>query len=147
MSKVINEQGNHYGMITVNERGPNDNNGKAQWFCTCECGNTFLARGTDLRRNKILTCGCTSYNKGQALVGQKFGKLTVIKKFSTIILEFQKTKEYFKSFFSISSVLYLLILNFTARTQKIMFKSKYKNEFDESWLMSLNFFLVLVFIF
>ena len=79
MSKVINEQGNHYGMITVNERGPNDNNGKAQWFCTCECGNTFLARGTDLRRNKILTCGCTSYNKGQALVGQKFGKLTVIK--------------------------------------------------------------------
>lgn len=32
-----------------------------------------------MRRNKILTCGCTSYNKGQELVGQKFGKLTVIK--------------------------------------------------------------------
>ena len=29
MSKIINEQGNRYGMVTVKERGPNDNNGKA----------------------------------------------------------------------------------------------------------------------
>lgn len=29
MAKVIDETGNRYGMITVNERGPNDNNGKA----------------------------------------------------------------------------------------------------------------------
>ena len=79
MAKVINEIGNRYGMVTVNERGPNDNNGKAQWYCTCDCGKSFLARGCDLRRNKILTCGCTSYQKGQRLIGQKFGKLTVIK--------------------------------------------------------------------
>lgn len=79
MAKAINEIGHKYGMVTVNSRGPNDNNNKAQWYCTCDCGNTFLARGTDLRRNKILTCGCTSYNKGQKLIGQKFGKLTVIK--------------------------------------------------------------------
>ena len=26
MAKVINEIGNRYGMVTVNERGPNDNN-------------------------------------------------------------------------------------------------------------------------
>lgn len=79
MAKVIDETGNRYGMVTVNERGPNDNNGKAQWYCKCDCGKVFLARGSDLRRNKILTCGCTSYQKGQKLIGQKFGKLTVIK--------------------------------------------------------------------
>ena len=79
MSKLINEIGNRYGMVVVNKRGPNDNHGKARWYCTCDCGKVFLARGTDLRRNKILTCGCTSYNKGQALIGQKFGKLTIIK--------------------------------------------------------------------
>lgn len=79
MSKPINEAGNRYGMVTVQERGPNDKNGKAQWWCKCDCGKIFLSRGTDLRRNKVLTCGCTSYNKGQKLVGKKFGKLTVVK--------------------------------------------------------------------
>lgn len=79
MSKLVSEIGNRYGMVTVIERGPNDNNGKARWYCKCDCGNTFLARGTDLRREKILTCGCTSYKKGQLLIGQKFGKLTVTK--------------------------------------------------------------------
>ena len=29
MSKVINETGHRYGMVVVNERGPNDKNGKA----------------------------------------------------------------------------------------------------------------------
>lgn len=75
-------------MLTVIKRGPNDKNGKAQWYCKCDCGNEILSRGTDLRRNKVLTCGCTSYKKGQSLVGQKFGKLTVI--------EFLGTNDYQK---------------------------------------------------
>ena len=29
MSKIIDETGNRYGMITVISRGPNDKNGKA----------------------------------------------------------------------------------------------------------------------
>lgn len=78
MSKMIDETGKRYGMLTVIGRGPNDKNGKAQWYCKCDCGNTILSRGTDLRRNKVLTCGCTSYEKGSQLIGQKFGKLTVL---------------------------------------------------------------------
>jgi len=65
MSKMIDETGKRYGMITVIERGPNDKNGKAQWYCRCDCGKTILSRGADLRRNKVLTCGCTSFEKGQ----------------------------------------------------------------------------------
>ena len=48
MSKIIDETGNRYGMITVISRGPNDKNGKAQWYCKCDCGKTILSRGTDL---------------------------------------------------------------------------------------------------
>ena len=91
MSKVINEIGKQYGMVTVLERGANDNNGKARWVCQCKCGTIFLARGTDLRRNKILTCGCSSYTKGQKLIGKKFGKLTVI--------EFLGTNSYAKPYY------------------------------------------------
>ena len=72
------------------------------------------------------------------------GKLTVIKAFSTITLKFQKFKEYISSFLSTPSVIYLLILNFTSRTQKIVFKSKYKVLYDEGWLMLLNFFVSFV---
>lgn len=78
MTKLIDETGKRYGMITVLNRGPNDINGKAQWLCQCDCGKQILCRGTDLRRNKILTCGCTSYKKGIQLIGQRFGRLTVI---------------------------------------------------------------------
>ncbi len=72
------------------------------------------------------------------------GKLTIKQKFSSITFQFQKSKEYFKIFFSTPSVLYLLIFNLTSRTQKIMFKSKFKEEFDENWLMPLTFFLSFV---
>ena len=52
-----NEIGNKYGKLIVLSRGENDNNGKARWYCQCDCGNTILARGTDLRRDKTKTCG------------------------------------------------------------------------------------------
>ena len=60
------------------------------------------------------------------------GKLTLITKFYSITLQFQGFKEYFKRFFSTPLIIYLLILNFTSRTQKIMSKSKFKNEFEEN---------------
>lgn len=88
MAKMIDETNKRYGMVTVISRGPNDKNGKAQWWCVCDCGNKFLSRGSDLRRNKVLTCGCTSYKKGMELVGKKYGKLTVI--------EFLGTNDYGK---------------------------------------------------
>ena len=73
-----NEIGNRYGKLVVLSRGENDNNGKARWYCQCDCGNTILARGTDLRRGKIKTCGCSSIKAEQSLIGQRFGSLEVI---------------------------------------------------------------------
>lgn len=73
-----NEIGNRYGKLVVLSRGENDNNGKARWYCQCDCGNIILARGTDLRRGKTKTCGCSSIKAEQSLVGQRFGALEVI---------------------------------------------------------------------
>lgn len=32
--------------------------GHSKWVCKCDCGNTRLAKGTDLRAGKIQSCGC-----------------------------------------------------------------------------------------
>ena len=73
-----NELGNRYGKLTVSSRGENDKNGKARWYCHCDCGNTILVRGSDLRSGKTKTCGCSSIKAEQSLVGQRFGNLEVI---------------------------------------------------------------------
>lgn len=73
-----NEIGNRYGKLIVLNRGENDRNGKARWYCQCDCGNTVLVRGSDLRSGKSKTCGCSSLKAEQSLIGQRFGKLEVI---------------------------------------------------------------------
>ena len=73
-----NEIGNRYGKLEVLSRGENDKNGKARWYCQCDCGNTVLVRGSDLRSGKSKTCGCSSLKAEQSLIGQRFGKLEVI---------------------------------------------------------------------
>ena len=75
---MIDETGHKYGKLTVLKRGENDNNGKVRWYCQCECGNIILTRGTDLRRGKVKTCGCSSIKSEQSLIGKKFGKLLVL---------------------------------------------------------------------
>jgi hypothetical protein len=68
------------------------------------------------------------------------GKLTYRNKSSSIILKFQNLGGYIKSLIY-SSVIIIFILNFFSRAQKIAFKSQFKDDFDKSWLMPLNFFL------
>lgn len=79
----INEIGNRYGKLVVIERAANDSAGRAHWVCKCDCGNITTVRGTTLRSGATKSCGCLQREKasqnGNNLVGQKFGRLTVIK--------------------------------------------------------------------
>lgn len=81
-----NEIGNTYGYLTVIERAENTRDGKARWKCKCKCGNEVDVIGKHLRSGNTKSCGCyqreraaqANMDRVGSLVGQKFGKLTVI---------------------------------------------------------------------
>lgn len=50
--------GVRFGKLTVVRFVEKDVNGKLMWECKCECGNTAVVRGNDLRQQKIQSCGC-----------------------------------------------------------------------------------------
>lgn len=93
MSRVKNEKGNKYGNLTVLERA-GSKNGKATWWVQCNCGRSkpFEVSGDSLRRGHKTGCNYCDLEKQKQLmsnigkqnasnlVGQKFGKLTVLKR-------------------------------------------------------------------
>ena len=53
--------------------------GQIQYLCRCICGTERLVRGSELRAGNSKGCGCTGTGKPIiSLVGQQFGRLTVI---------------------------------------------------------------------
>lgn len=53
---IVDETGNDYGYLRVISRAENIN-GSAAWNCVCDCGNTTIATGTNLRAGHVTTCG------------------------------------------------------------------------------------------
>lgn len=47
-----------FGRLTVLERAGTSKNGHSLWFCSCECGNTTVAFGTNLKTKHTTSCGC-----------------------------------------------------------------------------------------
>lgn len=89
MGKFIDLTGQVFGRWTVLEKA--ENRGYVSyWKCRCECGKEAEVRGTQLTRGISKSCGCLQketrarmnterYSKN-SLVGQRFGKLTVLEK-------------------------------------------------------------------
>lgn len=58
-----------------------------QYLCQCECGNTCILNGNRVRNGYTLSCGCLqkeklierNLNNSTVKVGDRYGKLTVIK--------------------------------------------------------------------
>jgi hypothetical protein len=71
---MINQK---YGKLTVLERA-GSKNGSAFWKCRCDCGNKIIVRGDQLRSGNTRSCGCL--HNAVDYSGQKFGRLTVIKR-------------------------------------------------------------------
>lgn len=83
MSKYIDISGQKFGRLTVLKRVENTKDGKAQWLCRCDCGNTSIVTGKCLRNGHTKSCGCynkeiTSKHSLKDLIGLRFGRLTVI---------------------------------------------------------------------
>ena len=48
--------GQRIGKLIVIKRAHNDTNNRAQWLCKCQCGKEIIAKGNDLRNNRVTCC-------------------------------------------------------------------------------------------
>ena len=61
MSKVKDLTGQRFGRLTVIRRAGSNNNGRALWFCKCDCGNVDVKIGKLLLNGHCKSCGCGEY--------------------------------------------------------------------------------------
>ena len=79
--KIKDLTGQRFGMLTVIKQAEDyvSPNGKhmRRWLCKCDCGNEKPINEKNLKEGITKSCGCAKIND---LTGQRFGKLTVIKR-------------------------------------------------------------------
>ncbi len=76
--KLIDITGLRYGRLIVTSMAPSSKD--AMWNCLCDCGNLAVVRGTHLRTGETKSCGCARLDKASELAGEKFHRLTVIRR-------------------------------------------------------------------
>lgn len=79
VGKAEDLRGKTYNRLTVLYRVKN-NGKKVRWKCQCECGNTTIVERANLTSGHTKSCGCYKIDTNKKnLIGQKFGRLTVLK--------------------------------------------------------------------
>lgn len=73
------KEGEVYGKLTVIKRTSLT---PELWECKCQCGNTRIVRGCELRNGHMKSCGCEA-RRFEDLTGKTFGELTVLKRDKT----------------------------------------------------------------
>jgi hypothetical protein len=57
--RLINLSNRRFGKLTVIDRHDgNDNFNKPLWNCLCDCGNTAIINGNNLKNGNTKSCGC-----------------------------------------------------------------------------------------
>jgi len=82
MGKFIDETGNRYGRLVVLEEAGRQN-GKVLWKCQCNCGNTTIVQGNNLRQGITKSCNCLQKDRASETltvneIGNVYGRLTVV---------------------------------------------------------------------
>lgn len=80
-SRAIDMTGKRFGKLTVIRRSEDKptkrGDGMVMWECLCDCGRTIVTTRTELIKGFKKDCGCSrDYHE---VVGEKFGRLTVLK--------------------------------------------------------------------
>ena len=81
MPPLIDLDGRKFGKLTVVRRAQRP--GTPVWICRCDCGNLITVSGACLRHDMVKSCGCLG-GKFIDRTGQTFGRLTVLKRLSSI---------------------------------------------------------------
>jgi hypothetical protein len=80
-SEIEDLSGLAFGRLTVLSRAKNKENGRTAWNCLCDCGNSCIVGTKELKNGETQSCGCLRDDLlTKNLLGQKFGKLTVIRR-------------------------------------------------------------------
>lgn len=58
MSYLIDLVNNRFDRLLVLKRHGSNKNGRATWLCQCDCGNTKIIVGKELRSQHTRSCGC-----------------------------------------------------------------------------------------
>lgn len=85
MNKASSLVGQKFGKLTVVKLAEHKPKGHSRWLCKCDCGNYKVVDGAHLKSHKIQSCRClqkeiASLKSTKNLIGQKFGRLTVIER-------------------------------------------------------------------
>lgn len=76
-------KGKVFGELTVIERRENIGN-HAAWLCRCSCGNYRIVASQNLIEGCTRTCGHDKAERNALKIGEKYGGLTLLEKFSDI---------------------------------------------------------------
>ena len=72
MGKVNDLTGQRFGRLTAIERAGTNKKRYITWLCQCDCGNTTIAVGSDIKSGHTRSCGCLQrdrlieYNKSDS---------------------------------------------------------------------------------
>ena len=72
--------GQRFGMLTAVEPAEKIH-GRGAWLCRCDCGRERIVRTSDLKGDRIWSCGCSNrhgHTTLKDLTGQRFGRLTAV---------------------------------------------------------------------
>lgn len=81
MAKVLDLKNQKFGKLTVIGRESNNRYGQSMWLCQCECGNSVIVNGRDLRNGHTKSCGCLHNKQSRNfkdITGMKFNRLTAL---------------------------------------------------------------------
>lgn len=93
-NKIKNLANKRFGNLTVLYKI--ENISPLTWHCICDCGQEVDRLATSLYQGKTTSCGCNRKNLRKSLIGQKFGKLTVIERSDNYISPLGKTQIMYK---------------------------------------------------
>ena len=84
MAKPLDMTGQRFGRLVALEEAGNDKHGKKRWLFQCDCGNTKVIGGAQVRKGATTSCGCfqresTAKRNTQDISGQTFARLTAIR--------------------------------------------------------------------
>ena len=72
MANVINLTGQRFNRLLVIGRAPNRmNSTAARWICQCDCGNTTIVLGQNLRQAKTVSCRCLRLERAKTQLDRR----------------------------------------------------------------------------